>query len=171
MGRRRRRVTRFPKKRLPKHFTCPECGRRSVTVKIDKIPSSIRVRCGICGEIMLKKIGEKELKIDCFKCKRTIAKVSISNDIIKIVCGQCGAINFFEMTDNWMNLNCHCPPSKQSRFRITEERKTAIIRCASCGLQAHLDVRKADEEIDLYNRFFDDYHQGIRVKVGGEARV
>jgi len=171
MGRRRRKVVRFPKKRLPKTFMCPNCGYKSVIVNIENIPESIRVQCGICGEIILKKIWEKETNIDCFNCKRNIARVSTSNRIIKITCEICGVTNFFEVTDKWMSFNCRCPPSKQSRFQIREGERRAIIKCGRCGLRADLKARKTDKEIDIYNRFFDDYQEGIPVIVRGETHV
>lgn len=48
MGRRRRRVVRFPKKRLPTVFLCPKCGKETVHVTIDRVNKSARVECGSC---------------------------------------------------------------------------------------------------------------------------
>ncbi|RLE95337.1 MAG: transcription elongation factor [Thermoprotei archaeon] len=51
MGRRRKRrkIIRRPKKKIPKIFTCPNCGEKSVSVHIDKENGQVSVRCGICG--------------------------------------------------------------------------------------------------------------------------
>lgn len=48
MGRRRRRVIRPPRKTLPKFFLCPQCGRDSVKVIMEKGASRAVVICGNC---------------------------------------------------------------------------------------------------------------------------
>ncbi|HDI74341.1 MAG: hypothetical protein DRJ52_07300 [Thermoprotei archaeon] len=51
MGRRRKRrkIIRRPKKRIPKIFICPNCGEKSVSVRLDKENMKVTVRCGVCG--------------------------------------------------------------------------------------------------------------------------
>ncbi len=50
MGRRRKRrkIIRRVIRRIPSVFECPNCGRRAVTVEIDKKDSKAVVRCGEC---------------------------------------------------------------------------------------------------------------------------
>lgn len=49
MGRRRRRkVVRTFRRTIPKVFTCPLCGKRTVTVQIVKEANIAHITCGSC---------------------------------------------------------------------------------------------------------------------------
>src|SRR2546430_10462262 len=48
LGRRRRRVVRIVKKKLPTVFTCPRCGEEVVRVTIDKQTGHTTVLCALC---------------------------------------------------------------------------------------------------------------------------
>ncbi|NLE06116.1 MAG: hypothetical protein GX638_15120 [Crenarchaeota archaeon] len=49
MGRRRKKVVHIPKKRLPKFFSCPRCGKETVRVDINREESTAVAGCSSCG--------------------------------------------------------------------------------------------------------------------------
>ncbi len=51
MGRRRKRRKRIVRRRkvIPKVFTCPNCGQRTVRVSVLKNKNTVLVKCGLCG--------------------------------------------------------------------------------------------------------------------------
>lgn len=87
MGRRRRgrrrRIYR-PRKKIPNIFTCPQCGRKSVGVGIDKRKSVVIVKCGACRLESKLEYDENLKAVDYYSkfvdefYERGIARVTIS---------------------------------------------------------------------------------------------
>jgi len=67
MGRRRRKVVRIPKKRLPRFFSCPKCGKETVRVEIFREKNSAIVGCSSCGlkEEFQIKPAQSEIDVYC----------------------------------------------------------------------------------------------------------
>ncbi|MDR2699975.1 MAG: hypothetical protein LBC12_04090 [Nitrososphaerota archaeon] len=50
MGRRRKKVVHIPKKRLPKFFSCPVCGKETVRVEINRDEGGQAIaQCSSCS--------------------------------------------------------------------------------------------------------------------------
>jgi transcription elongation factor Elf1 len=75
MGRKRKRVVHIPKKRLPKFFSCPKCGKETVGVKISREDSRAAVGCSSCGlnETFPIKIAQSEVDIYCMLTDKVFA--------------------------------------------------------------------------------------------------
>ncbi|MEM2962196.1 MAG: transcription elongation factor 1 family protein [Candidatus Bathyarchaeia archaeon] len=49
LGRRRRRVVKIVRRRLPKVFDCPMCGENSIKISVNKGSGKALIQCGVCG--------------------------------------------------------------------------------------------------------------------------
>ena len=72
MGRRRKKVVHIPKKRLPKFFSCPKCGKETVRVEIFREASRAVAGCSSCGfqEEFQVKPAQSEVDVYCMLTDR-----------------------------------------------------------------------------------------------------
>jgi transcription elongation factor Elf1 len=73
MGRRRKKVVHIPKKRLPKFFSCPRCGKETVRVEIFRDEGGRSVtQCSSCGlkEEFTIKSAQGEVDVYCMLTDR-----------------------------------------------------------------------------------------------------
>jgi len=84
MGRRRKKTVRIPKKRLPKFFSCPKCGKETVRVEIFREEGSALAGCSSCGfrEKFQIKPAQSEVDVYCMLTDRVYSpsrRTSITN--------------------------------------------------------------------------------------------
>ena len=84
MGRKRKRVVHIPKKRLPKFFSCPKCGKETVVVKISKESAHAIAGCSSCGlnEEFSVKLAQTAVDVYCMLTDKVFSspkKKEVSN--------------------------------------------------------------------------------------------
>lgn len=84
MGRKRKKVVRIPKKRLPKFFSCPKCGKETVSVEIFREQERAVAGCSSCGfqEEFQVKPAQSEVDVYCMLTDRIYCnskRPSVSN--------------------------------------------------------------------------------------------
>ena len=73
MGRRRKKVVHIPKKKLPKFFSCPRCGKETVRVEIIREDGGRAIaQCSSCGlkEEFTVKPAQGEVDVYCMLTDR-----------------------------------------------------------------------------------------------------
>jgi transcription elongation factor Elf1 len=78
MGRRRKKVVHIPKKKLPKFFSCPRCGKETVRVEIFRDEGGRSVaQCSSCGlkEEFTIKSAQGEVDVYCMLTDRVYANL------------------------------------------------------------------------------------------------
>jgi transcription elongation factor Elf1 len=77
MGRRRKKVVHIPKKRLPKFFSCPRCGKETVRVEIFRDEARAVAQCSSCGlkEEFPIKPAQGEVDVYCMLTDRVYSSI------------------------------------------------------------------------------------------------
>ena len=78
MGRRRKKVVHIPKKKLPKFFSCPRCGKETVKVEIFRDEGGRAIaQCSSCGlnEDFTAKPAQGEVDVYCMLTDRVYANL------------------------------------------------------------------------------------------------
>jgi transcription elongation factor Elf1 len=72
MGRRRKKVVHIPKKRLPKFYSCPKCGKETVRVELFREDLHAVAGCSSCGlkEEFAIKSAQGEVDVYCMLTDR-----------------------------------------------------------------------------------------------------
>lgn len=65
MGRRKRRVIRVVKRKLPRVFNCPRCGMNAIRVTFSE-PNSAKIVCGNCHISHIYDLETKKEAIDVY---------------------------------------------------------------------------------------------------------
>jgi len=77
MGRRRKKVVHIPKKKLPKFFSCPRCGKETVRVELFREEGGRAVaQCSSCGlkEEFQVRPAQGEVDVYCMLTDRVYGK-------------------------------------------------------------------------------------------------
>ncbi len=77
MGRRRKKVVHIPKKRLPKFFSCPRCGKETVRVEINREDGHAVAQCSSCGlkEEFQVRPAQGEVDVYCMLTDRVYSTI------------------------------------------------------------------------------------------------
>jgi len=70
MGRRRKKVIKLPRRKLPTIFLCPICGETAISVLINKDANIAEVRCGKCNAGGKFPVAPADQSVDIY-CKFT----------------------------------------------------------------------------------------------------
>ncbi len=70
MGRRRKKIIKLPRKKLPNIFLCPICGETAVNVRIKREAKTAEIKCGKCNAQAEFPVAPTDQAVDIY-CKFT----------------------------------------------------------------------------------------------------
>lgn len=65
-GRKRKKVVKRVRKAIPKIFTCPNCGEKTLGISIDRTEGNATAKCGRCSIEYIVKVSRVEEAVDAY---------------------------------------------------------------------------------------------------------
>ncbi|MHA1265686.1 MAG: hypothetical protein ACTSRS_10690 [Candidatus Helarchaeota archaeon] len=174
MGRRRRtKVARRPRPKLPNIFDCPLCSKKALSITFEKEPNSFDIRCKNCGKTYHYNNPTRiPVKFGCPNCGDMAVTIEFieSTNSIRINCSSCGNSTFVsareweldgekyslvKLVPRGARLGCPKCSFRALIIHVTLQKDYAEIRCGACGFKKDFPVTPLDEKVDVYGQLID----------------
>lgn len=174
MGRRRRtKVQRRPRLKLPNIFDCPLCSKKAVSITFNKAPNSFDIRCKNCGKkYHYNNPTRIPVKFGCPNCaeKNVTIEFIESTYSIRINCGSCEESTFVaakeweqdsekysmvKLVPRGAKLGCPKCNFKTILISVTLQKDFAVVQCGACKFRKEFTVTPLDEKVDVYGQLID----------------
>ncbi len=174
MGRRRRtKVARRPRPKLPTIFDCPICAKKALSVTFQKEPNSFDIRCTNCGKkYHYNNPTRIPVKFGCPNCNEKAVGIEFieSTNSIRINCSSCEESTFVsakewerdpdhyslvKLVPHGSKLGCPKCDFRALMINIKLQEDYAIVQCGACKYQKRFSVTTLDEKVDVYGKLID----------------
>ncbi|NVM54765.1 MAG: hypothetical protein HWN66_13770 [Candidatus Helarchaeota archaeon] len=174
MGRRRRtKIQRRPRPKLPNIFDCPLCSKKTVSITFNKQPNSFNIKCKNCGKrYHYNNPTRIPVKFGCPNCDEKSVTIEFieSTYSIRINCSSCGESTFVsarewesdperfsvvKLVPRGAKLGCPKCNFRTILINITLQKDFAVVLCGACGFKTDFPVTPLDEKVDVYGQFID----------------
>ena len=174
MGRRRRtKVARRPRPKLPNIFDCPICSKKALSITFQKDPTSFDIRCSNCGKkYHYNNPTRIPVKFGCPNCNEKAVGIEFieSTYSIRINCGSCEEstsvsakewerdpehYSLVKLIPRGAKLGCPKCDFRTLMINIKLQEDYAIAQCGACKYQRRFSVTPLDEKVDVYGKLID----------------